>query len=280
MTNQNIGILHPGSMGIFVAVSAQNSGNTVYWVSEERSLQTHARAEKFNLRETKSLAELVATCSVIVSVCPPDSAEQLASQVAAQSFKGLYIDANAISPQRAIRIGQIMSKNGARFVDGGIIGNPDWESKNTWLYLSGEHAPEAADLFSSGPIQARAIGDDIGKASALKMCYAGYNKGTTALLSAVLATAQSLGVLDELRDQWTKDASGMAEQAPKRAILVTAKAWRFAGEMDEIADTFREAGLPGEFHRAAAEVYRRLADFKDAKTIPSLVSVLNALIKK
>jgi 3-hydroxyisobutyrate dehydrogenase-like beta-hydroxyacid dehydrogenase len=279
MANQNIGILHPGSMGIFVASSAQNSGNTVYWVSEGRSPQTRARAETYHLRESKSLAKLVADCSVIVSVCPPDSAEQVASQVAAHSFKGLYIDANAISPQRAIRIGHIMHDGGAQFVDGGIIGYPNWESKNAWLYLSGEHANMAASLFASGPIQPRVVAGDIGKASALKMCYSAYAKGTTALLSAVLGAAQSLSVLAELQAQWTMDASGLAEQAPRKATQVTQKAWRFAGEMHEIVETFQDAGLPGEFHLGAEEIYRRMAQFKDAAFTPSLDEVLHALIQ-
>ena len=279
MTNQNIGILHPGAMGIFVANSAQNSENTVYWVSEGRSPQTRARAEKYHLHETKSLAELAAKCSVIVSVCPPDSAEQLTSQVAAHSFKGLYIDANAISPQRAIRIGRIMHESGAQFVDGGIIGYPNWESKNAWLYLSGEHADQAALLFASGPIQPRVIGKDIGKASALKMCYSAYAKGTTALLSAVLGAAQSLRVLDELNEQWRTDASRLAEQAPKKVSQVTSKAWRFAGEMHEIADTFHDAGLPAEFHLGAEEIYRRMAEFKNTASTPSMDDVLRALIQ-
>ena len=58
---------------------------------------------------------------------------------------------------------------------------------------------------------------------------------------------------------------------------VTRKAWRFAGEMEEIAATFRAAGLPGEFHDAAARVYERLAAYKDAEGLPALEEVLAAL---
>ena len=106
MTKHKIGILHPGQMGISVAASAQNSGHDVYWASEGRSAQTHERAEKFNLHDAHTLAELCETCSIIVSVCPPHAAEEVASQVLGHSFTGLYLDANAISPQRATRIGQ------------------------------------------------------------------------------------------------------------------------------------------------------------------------------
>jgi 3-hydroxyisobutyrate dehydrogenase-like beta-hydroxyacid dehydrogenase len=264
-------------MGIFIASSAQNSGHAVYWASENRSSQTRARADTYNLHDAKTLANLCATCAVIVSVCPPDAAEQLATQVAAQSFKGLYIDANAISPQRANRMGQALQANGARFVDGGIIGGPDWNSTNTWLFLSGEDARESAALFTGGPIRPRVIDDVIGKASALKMCYSAYSKGTTALLCTILATAQELGVRDELNALWSADT--LDAQAEQRAKRVAARAWRFAGEMEEIANTFRGAGLPGEFHQGAAEIYRRMAKFKDAPTPPSIDQVLQALIQ-
>ena len=153
------------------------------------------------------------------------------------------------------------------------------ESKRDWLYLSGKDAKVIADCFSSGPLETKIIGDEIGKASALKMCYAAYSKGTTALLAAILATAESLGVRDELYGQWNMDDPSFSEQANRRTTRVTAKAWRFEGEMHEIAATFQEAGLPNGFHEAAAEIYHRLAGFKDSTETPSLEDVLNTLQK-
>ena len=100
------------------------------------------------------------------------------------------------------------------------------------------------------------------------MCFAAYTKGTTALLCAILATAEHLGVREALEQQWTHDDTNFAAETNKRVRQVTAKAWRFAGEMEEIAATFRHAGLPGDFHAGAADVYRRLAQFKDAATTP------------
>ena len=111
------------------------------------------------------------------------------------------------------------------------------------------------------------------------MCYAAYSKGTTALLAAILATAESLGVRDVLYQQWDIDDPSFSEQANRRATRVTAKAWRFEGEMHEIASTLEEAGLPNGFHKAAAEIYHRMAGFKDSPEIPELDDVLNALLK-
>lgn len=279
MTGQRIGILHPGNMGISLAASAQNSGHAVYWVSEGRSRQTRERAERFGLVDAHTLAELCSICSVVVSVCPPHAAEEVARQVAAHAFQGLYLDANAISPQRVKRIGQAVEEAGATFVDGGIIGGPAWERGTTWLHLAGRNAEAAASCFSSGPLETSVIGKEIGKASALKMCYAAYTKGTTALLCAILAAAEELGVRHDLQLQWERGESGLAEQAPERVRRVTAKAWRFVGEMEEISATFREVGVPGGFHATAAILYERIAGFKDAPSTPSLESVLTMLVE-
>lgn len=275
---ENVGILHPGEMGVSIAASAQNSGQTVFWASAGRSPETHQRARSHSLIDAHSLKELCRVCSIIISVCPPHAAEEVAQQVLAQSFKGLYMDANAISPNRAIHISEAMSEAGIQFVDGSIIGGPAWEAGTTWLYLSGREAYRVATCFHAGPLQTEVIGEEIGKASALKMCYAAYTKGTSALLCAILGTAEGLGVREELEHQWSRDGSDFAEQATQRVRRATAKAWRFAGEMDEIAATFEQAGMPGGFHHAASEVYRRLADFKGLVVTPSLSEVLSALL--
>jgi 3-hydroxyisobutyrate dehydrogenase-like beta-hydroxyacid dehydrogenase len=274
----NIGILHPGEMGISIAAAVIKSGHQVYWSSQGRSDGTRARAEKHNLVEVDSFPQFCRMCEVIVSVCPPHAAEEIARFILEAGFKGLYLDANAISPQRAIRIGQLLETNNIQFVDGGIIGGPAWTPKETWLYLSGERADEIADCFSNSPLETRIIGREIGKASALKMCYAAYTKGTTALLSAILTTAESLGVREDLYQQWAMDDKEFSEQVNRRVRRVTAKAWRFEGEMHEIASTFREVGLPDGFHQAAAEIYQRMARFKDSRETPPLSDILNTLL--
>lgn len=273
-----IGILHPGEMGISIGAAAKNTGHQVYWSTQGRSAKTRERAEKFNLIEIDSLFQFCRTCEIIISICPPHAAEEVASSVSEAGFRGLYLDANAISPQRAINMGTLLEANGAHFVDGGIIGGPAWRPKETWLYLSGTYSQEIATCFSNGPLETKMIGHEIGKASALKMCYAAYTKGTTALLSAILATAESLGVRNELYQQWDMDEPDFSERTNRRVARVTAKAWRFEGEMMEIASTFHDANLPNGFHFAAAEVYHRMADFKDSHETPPLNDVLQALL--
>lgn len=275
-----IGILHPGEMGISIAASALKSGHEVFWVSENRSANTRDRAKKHELVDAVSLEKLCQRCEIMISICPPQIAEDMAKQVAQHNFRGYYLDANAISPQRSVQIGQMLMAKDIHYVDGGIIGGPAWEAKSTWLYLSGEEANRIENCFSAGPLETKVIGNEIGKASALKMCYAAYSKGTTALLCAILGAAETLGVREELYGQWDRDNSGFSEQTNRRVSRVTAKAWRFEAEMLEIAGTFHSAGMPRGFHEAAADIYDRLAGFKGAEQTPELKDVLQALRAK
>lgn len=274
-----IGILHPGEMGISVAASAQNSGCEVYWISEGRREPTRERAARLRLKDAETLAGLFRQCRIVVSVCPPHAAESLAAGVAAAGFHGIYVDANAIAPQRTIKISDMMSEAGIHFVDGGIIGPPAWKPGTTCMYLSGTSASEVANCFKEGPLDVKIIGNGIGKASALKMCYAANTKGTVALLAAILATAERLGVREDLVEQWGREDPSFPAQAQKRIQGAGSKAWRWVAEMEEISKTFSEAGLPGGFHSSAADIYQRLARFKDSKTPPTPEEILSALME-
>lgn len=277
---RKIGIISPGAMGILVAVTMQRSGFDVYWASAGRSRPSVARAQEHNLLDAQTVANLCATCEALVSVCPPHTAVAVAEEVLAAGFKGVYLDANAIAPHKTTHIAEMMAAAGVVFVDGSIIGGPAWEPQRTWLYLSGEQAEWVASFFAAGPLATAVIGDKIGQASALKMCFAAYSKGTTALLSLILAGAEALGVRDNLEAQWSRGGSDFAAQTQQRVCRVTAKAWRFEGEMHEIAATFANVGLPAGFHEAAADIYRRLAHFKDTEETPELEAVLGALLEE
>jgi 3-hydroxyisobutyrate dehydrogenase-like beta-hydroxyacid dehydrogenase len=272
-----LGILHPGAMGISVAATACNSGYPVWWASSERSLATRKRAVEHDLRDAETVSNLCQLCDVILSVCPPHAAEEMAELVIGAGFEGTYLDANAISPQRSLRIAAKIEEAGGSYIDGGIIGGPAWQPGQTWLYLSGPRADQAVAFFAAGPMETAVVSDTVGDASALKVCFAAYTKGSTALLCAIVALAEELGVRQPLFEQWSRGGSDFADQTTRRVRGVTTKAWRFAGEMEEIAATFAAAGLPDGFHLAAHEVYRQLAPFKDEPELPSLAAVLAAL---
>jgi 3-hydroxyisobutyrate dehydrogenase-like beta-hydroxyacid dehydrogenase len=261
-----IAILHPGEMGAAVARTLQNSGHEVWWASHGRSAGTHRRAAAAALSDAGSLANVCGQCEIIVSVCPPEFAEGMAKEIAGLRFQGLYLDANAISPERARRIGCIMKAAGIRFVDGCIIGLPARNRGQTWIYFSGQDAPEAAACFTAGPLEAEVLEGEIGKASALKMVFAAHTKGMAALRAAVLGAAHQLGVLPDLEKQWSRSGPLMA-QAVSSVQHVAPKAWRFVAEMREIAATFEAAGMPPGFHQAAEQIYARLASLKGAEDV-------------
>lgn len=276
--NEQIGIVHPGVMGIFVAASMVNSGYEVCWASEGRSSATVRRAEKFGLVNVGDLASLCHKCDILVSVCPPHAAFEIAEQVVSWNFSGIYLDANAISPQKAQKIAELMQAAGIGFVDGGIIGGPDWEKASTRLYLSGENAEELQRFFSGGLLQTANLGDDVGRASALKMCYAAYTKGMSALLASILSLAENHNVRNELAARWEEDWPGLYAASRERIRKAAVKAWRFEGEMQEISETFSEAGLPGDFHLAASDIYRSLGEYKNMTDLPDLEPILQTIL--
>ena len=260
-TGLTIGLLHPGQMGSAVGAAA-STGHRVLWVSEGRSATTSARASADGLEDVVSLALLV-EAEVILSVCPPQVAGEVARAVAATGFDGLYVDANAVSPDAARSIGVTVEAAGASFVDGGIIGFPPRTTGSTRLYLSGERADEVAGIFTDNPLEARVVDGPPGTASALKMAYAAWTKGSSALILAVRALARVEKVEEDLLGEWAlsqPDAEGRTDFA---ATVNAPKAWRFAPEMREIAATFEAAGVPDGFWRAAAEVYEQISGFRD-----------------
>jgi len=277
MKSPTIGVLHPGDMGSTVAASARANGLRVLWASEERSPQTRERAAAAGLEDAKTLASLCAASDVILSVCPPHSALDLARLVAAHGFSGIYVDANAVSPGTAGDIGRVIEHGGATFVDGGIIGPPARALGTTRLYLSGEQAGGIARLFAQGPLEAIPMAGKPGAASALKMAYAAYTKGTAALLVSIRALAIRAGVDQALLGEWALSQKDLAARSERAAGETARKAWRFTGEMTEIAATFDDAGLPDGFFRAAGEIYEALAGHKDAPDMPSMAEVAKAL---
>ena len=272
-----VGIINPGAMGISIAASARAAGHDVYWSAAGRSEATRQRAAEQNLLVVESLNELCRVCEVIVCVSPPHAAQSVAEAVIDAGFRGLYCDGNAIAPQRAQAIGARLETAGIDFVDGSIIGPPAWKHGTTRFYLSGASAEQIADLFDNTVTEVIVIVSEIGKASALKMTFAALTKGSTALLSAIYGTADQLGVRNDLEREWAMRDSDSVMQRRNQVRNVTEKAWRFAGEMQEIAATFESASMPPGFFEAAHEVYQRLARFKDADVAPELEVVLAAL---
>jgi hypothetical protein len=233
-----IGVLHPGEMGAAIGSAVRSAGHTVLWASTGRSADTERRAGEAGLEDAGTLAELSRRCDVLISVCPSHAAVDVARDFTA--FDGIYVDANAVSPATARTIAGIVP----RYVDGGIIGTPG----ALRIYLSGADANTVAGLFDATIVS---------NASALKMAYAAWTKGTAALILAIRDLAEAEGVGDALRDEWLLSQPQLFDRLASAERSARTKGWRWVGEMEEIADTFAADGLPDGFHRAAAEMFRR-----------------------
>jgi Domain of unknown function (DUF1932)/Rossmann-like domain len=227
-------------MGSALGTALRGAGHDVLWASEGRSDATRARAADFI--DVTTADEVVARSEVVLSVVPPHAAVELAESL--PPFDGMYVDANAIAPATARRVGAAVR----RFVDGGIVGGP----ATPRLYLSGNDAKVVGALFDGTPVETEIVAN----ASALKCAYAAWSKGTGALLLAIDAFAEAEGVAGPLREEWARSQPQLAARLEAARRSAAKKGWRWVGEMEEIAAAFAADDLPPGFHEAAARIYR------------------------
>lgn len=286
-------------MGGGVASCLASNGHRLHWVAVGRSEDTRRRAESAGAVAHDTLLQgldaLVAADgpAFVLSICPPDNALEIAaaaSTAAAATGKPervVFVDCNAVAPvtMRAAAAVAAKSTDGrVAVVDGGIVGPPPKSTESgqptsTRLFLAGTRAAEVAELFAGSPLGTVVLAEgDLGSASALKMVYAAWTKGSAALMLEVAAAAGAHGVQKALFAEWEVSKPNLLGQVQRAAALSGPKAWRWKGEMEEIAATFAEKGLPAGMPLGAAEVYRRLADFKDQDPPPSLDEVVAKLL--
>ena len=263
-TIETVGILSPGEMGSGVGAVLHNNGLRVLTCLAGRGPASRDRAAQAGFEDVADLAALVSSCEVILSIVPPAVAGTLADQVAAAvTATGrhvLYVDCNAIAPGTATTIGRTIATSGARFADAGIIGPPPTRPGNR-IFTSGPGSTEFAALTDFG-LDIRVLDGDVGQASGLKMCYAAMTKGLQALGAELLIAARLLGVEDTLRsEQSASDDLATVRRFVERALpAMPPKAYRWIGEMEEIARCFEDLGLPGRLMRGAADVYTDVRD--------------------
>ncbi|MEM7428852.1 MAG: DUF1932 domain-containing protein [Pseudomonadota bacterium] len=262
MAPQTIAILMPGDMGHGVGRALLNGGKRVITALEGRSARTKGLAAEAGLQDAGPIADAVAEADLILSILPPASALAQAGAVAQamqdSGRKPVYVDCNAVSPGTAVEIGNVISGASAPFIDCGIIGLAPGKGGGTRFYVSGADTGPMTALHGLG-FDVIAIGDEPGRASALKMSYAGLTKGTWTLHTAVLMAARQLGVLPELLEEFRISQGAALQAMEARVPKLPADSGRWIGEMEEIAATFSQAGVTSGFHDGAAEVFRVLS---------------------
>lgn len=284
---QTIGIVSPGDMGHAVGRRLAQHGLRVVTSLQNRSERTSALATEAGIADVGSMHALVTEADAILSILVPahaaDAAREVAAALAETGADLLYADCNAIAPATVRQIAESIEGAGGRFVDASIIGPPPREGASTRFYASGPHVGEFIALGDRG-LDVRPLGDAVGQASAIKMCYAALTKGLTALGTELLTAASALGVADALREEFQSSQGALYERFQRGIPNMPAKSRRWVGEMEEIAATFASVGLTPNMLQGAADMYRfvggtELADRnpEDPEPLPSLEEMIGQL---
>ena len=255
-----IGLIGCGEMGAAIGAHLVSAGFDVATVLAGRGAETRQRAAEAGLGEAADLGALLERAGIVLSVIPPSAAvdEARAVAAAAQGRRAFtYLEANAISPQRAVEIAQLFVDTPANILDGGIVGLPPAAGKRPKLYLSGGE-PEKLEPLDGIAFDIVPIGDEIGRASAFKMAYAALTKGTNALLTAGMLLARHHDMLDAFTAELSASQPELMSRAEANIARLPADAGRWVFEMEEIAASFAAAGLPSGFHEGAADIMRIL----------------------
>lgn len=257
-----VGILSPGDMGSAIGETLAKHGVRVLVALDGRSDRTRALAAEAGLEDVGTVEQMVSQATHVLSVMVPSeaigAAERVARALRTTGASLVYADLNAVSPGTTQRIGKIVEEAGARFVDGGIVGGPPRGSVNPKIYASGPNAAELAVLAEHGLI-VPVIGDKVGQASGLKMCYAALTKGLQALGTELLVTARLLGLDETLKAEHVDSQPVLRNWLARSMLGMPPKAHRWVGEMEEIAATFEEVGLTPRMLLGAADMYTWIA---------------------
>ena len=258
-----VGILSPGDMGHTVGNVLRENGLRVITCLDGRSQRTRQLAEKAGIVDVPTYPQFVTEADLILSIMVPAQAMSAAS-VVAETLQHVnttltYTDCNAIAPQTVRKLGDLITAAGGTFVDASIIGPPPRNPGATRFYTSGPDLSLFSDLNNYG-LDVRAIGAEIGLASAIKMCYASLTKGLTALCTELLTAASVLGVSDALTAEFQLSQSALFERMEKGLPGMPPKARRWIGEMEEISATFAHVGLTPNILTGAADMYRFVGD--------------------
>jgi len=271
MPIQTVGLLSPGDMGHVVGQVLLHHGMQVVTCLQGRSERTRMLSRKAGIAEVPTLAQLVRDTDMLLSILVPEEALNTARTVAqALHHAGattIYADCNAIAPRTARAMAAVITEAGSRFVDAGIIGPPPHKAGTTRFYASGPDVEVFAELGRYG-LDVRPLGLEVGQASGIKMCYAAFTKGTTALATGLLTVAHSMGLYEPLVQEFQQSQGDRYRTMERQIPGMPTRAYRWVGEMEEIAQTFADAGLTPKFHQGAADMYRFVAATPLAEETP------------
>lgn len=261
----DIAVIGAGAMGSAIARRLVENGAKVLTYLEGRSAATVDRAKSAGM-DVAGL-DTIAGAGLILSIVPPanavDVAEQIATAVRQRGTKTTFMDCNAISPQTMTQVASIFTSDCGVVLDGSIIGGPPKPGqKGPKLYVSGDAANSSAVLSERG-LQVRRIDGPIGAASALKMCYAGINKGVTGLGTAMLLAAIRSGADEALKRELQESLPDLDAKFVQGIPDMYPKAYRWVAEMEEISDFLGKDDPAALIFKGMAGLYRKMADDRE-----------------
>ncbi|EUB96174.1 Phosphogluconate dehydrogenase, NAD-binding protein [Rhizobium sp. CF080] len=275
-----IAIIGAGAMGSGIGRRLTDSGARVLTCLEGRSPETHDRARAAGMQPA-SLQDII-EAEIVLSIVPPAEAigvaEMLSAAIGERPSPVTFVDCNAISPDTMRQVAAAFRPGQATVLDGSIIGLPPQPGKaGPRLYVSGDGADRSAVLAAHG-LQVRRIDGALGAASALKMCYAGINKGVTGLGTAMLLAAIGAGADQSLKQEMAESIPDLDRKLSVAIPEMYAKAYRWVAEMEEIAAFLGEDDPASLIFRGMAGLFQKMAD--DRENGGALAGELNTLLHR
>ena len=265
--SETVGVIAMGEMGSAVARRLHERGATVITQLAGRSAASAARAERAGAVSVSTDDEFAGQSDTILSIVPPGDAvalaERLAPAIKRAGRKIIYVDCNAVSPQTAARIGEVLKDTGCTYVDAGIIGPPPSDTARTIFYASGPGAKDFARLSERG-LQIRLMDGPNGAASAMKLSYAGITKGCTAIGSAMMLGSTRHGTAESLLQELSESQPMLLNWMRGFVSRMPPKAYRWVAEMEEIAQFQEDDPGARELYRGIAKFYQQIADAFEA----------------
>ncbi len=261
MSIETVAVVSPGDMGHVIGRVIRDKGFRVITSLSGRSALTCARAARSGMEDVGSLRAVLKEADALLSIMPPECAlsfAEAAAKMVSKDDQPVFADCNAISPATTEKIQDIIAVSGMDFVKIGVVGPPPGRGGAETRFYAAGPAVETLSFLDGGGIKYQRLGTHCGEAAAIKMCYAALTKGTMTLHAAVLTTAELLGVSDVLHHELAASQAFHWDLMNKRVPFYPADAGRWAGEMDEISETFADTGVTGNLHKGAADVFRML----------------------
>lgn len=258
-----VAIIGTGDMGSAVGGALARAGYRVVTAGDGRSERSRELAGAAGIEDLQSLDAVVRMATLVLSIVPPAEAAGFAATAAramrAARVAPTFADCNAVAPATVQAIAGAIAAAGAPFADVGIVGRgPGVGGERTRFFASGPARAAVLEL-AVAELELVDLGADVGTASAIKMAYSALNKGTDALLAAVLLAAERLGVRQPLMRELELSQAEALKRMRARVPFLGATAKRFAPEMAEIAATYDSVGVTPHFHRGAEWLYGLVA---------------------